>query len=321
MPALGQENTANIVNVIWLFAAVVPWALISLRERPRDVVGRSCVAFLAATSTALSVIFLPLAIGAAWLRATRAIWVVVTAFVVGLVLQSAVVFNQTVWPHSAPSRLATLGYLIAVRVCAMFLIGPDGIAALWADHSHLLVFAAPSVVVLIFVLLFPGAGRRSQAIALVFLAYALISFLFTALGRGTDFVAWAPGRSVHPDAALPYNFTHIRFSVIPVMMLLSAAVVLIAPTDRGFYRTAGWIARPLFIIYIIAVTATGFFVTNGRSAGPSWSKATALAYAGQCFGAPPEKIVEVRTFAGDFFNVRMTCRDVLQARTSGPTSW
>ena len=39
MPVLGIENTANITNVIWLFAAVAPWALVSLSERPRDVVG------------------------------------------------------------------------------------------------------------------------------------------------------------------------------------------------------------------------------------------------------------------------------------------
>ena len=59
MPVLGIENTANITNVIWVFAAVAPWALVSLSERPRDTIARSFVALLAATSTSLCFLFLP----------------------------------------------------------------------------------------------------------------------------------------------------------------------------------------------------------------------------------------------------------------------
>ena len=63
VPALGYENTATITNTIWTFAAVAPWALLSSAERRTAVVARSAVAFLAATATPLTLIYLPLGIG------------------------------------------------------------------------------------------------------------------------------------------------------------------------------------------------------------------------------------------------------------------
>ena len=63
VPALGYENTATITNTIWTFAAVAPWALVSSAERRAAVVARSAVAFLAATATPLTLIYLPLGIG------------------------------------------------------------------------------------------------------------------------------------------------------------------------------------------------------------------------------------------------------------------
>ncbi|HVN50602.1 MAG TPA: hypothetical protein VMT43_04170, partial [Acidimicrobiales bacterium] len=62
MPALGAENTANMTNVIWVVAATTPWALMSREEGAWDTLARAVAAFLAATSTALSVLFVPLAI-------------------------------------------------------------------------------------------------------------------------------------------------------------------------------------------------------------------------------------------------------------------
>ena len=93
MPVLGIENTANVTNVIWVFAAVAPWALVSLSERPRDVAARGSVALLAATSTSLCFLFFPLAVAFAIIRKTRAATIVAMVFSVGLAIQGAVVLH------------------------------------------------------------------------------------------------------------------------------------------------------------------------------------------------------------------------------------
>jgi len=93
-PVLIGENTANITNTIWAFAAVAPWALGSLQDRRISVVGRSVVVFMAATSTALAFIYLPMAIVVIVFRRTRPTLIVVTSFAVGLVVQVAVLLSS-----------------------------------------------------------------------------------------------------------------------------------------------------------------------------------------------------------------------------------
>ena len=76
-PALGYENTANVTNTIWILLAVAPWALVARSESRRAVLLRSLVVFASATATALSALFLPMALGYACLRRRRPTWVVV----------------------------------------------------------------------------------------------------------------------------------------------------------------------------------------------------------------------------------------------------
>jgi drug/metabolite transporter superfamily protein YnfA len=85
-PAVGIESTATVTNTIWMFLAVLPWALVSFEERSRDTVLRSALVFLGATSSLLSVIFVPLGVGWVFYRRTRATWAVGAAFIAGLVV-------------------------------------------------------------------------------------------------------------------------------------------------------------------------------------------------------------------------------------------
>ena len=94
MPAFGWESTANITNTTWMFLAVLPWALISLEERGRDTVLRSVLAFFGATSSALCLIFIPLALGWLVYRRTRSALIVVVSFFVGVAIQGAVTLSS-----------------------------------------------------------------------------------------------------------------------------------------------------------------------------------------------------------------------------------
>ena len=54
MPALGAENTANLTDLGWVFAAALPWAFIAISVHGWQVFLRAVVAFTAATATTVS---------------------------------------------------------------------------------------------------------------------------------------------------------------------------------------------------------------------------------------------------------------------------
>ena len=290
MPALGWENTANITNTIWAFAAVAPWALISLAEGPRDVVIRSVVAFLAATSTALSILFLPLAIAYVIFRRTRWTWIVALAFCSGLALQWAVV-THTANPSLDLFPKGTLESAFnttAVRVFAMFLIGDKAIAATWIHIGQLLVIGSTVTIVLILAVLWVRNERKRQVLALVFAAYAVISFVVPL--RERQF--W------NVDFGQPYSSVGLRYSVIPVMMLASAVAVLVAPPRYWRKRKVAQVGRPLFVLLLVVLIVTGFSVRNFRSQSPDWSASVTRAFDSDCRQRFTDKLVPVKENAG-----------------------
>jgi hypothetical protein len=308
MPIAGEENTACIANVNWVCTAVLPWALLSTAEGRRDVIVRGVVAFLAATSTVLCVVFLPLAIGYALLRRTRAGLRVAAAFCVGLAVQVSVTLTEhSVFPFS--NSVVQLARLVSVRVFAAFLIGDKGIDAAWLSHSRLLVVGAPIVAAVLFACLFAGAGRRGQALAATFLAYAVISFVVPVWVRGTASVPMLEGHKYFPPA-------QPRFGVIPEFLLASAVAVLIAPSGPNAHRLMARIARPVFIAQIALLAVVGFSVTNLRSAGPAWASALNTAYEKDCSGTASDTLVTVQTNRFNWWPVELPCRELTPTTVS-----
>jgi hypothetical protein len=296
MSALGAEDTANITNTIWVFAAVAPWALISLAERPRDVVVRSIVAFLAATSTSLCFFFIPVALGWVLIRRTRAAGAVAVAFGAGLAVQAAVVLNTKEIVSFIPQsftdvRRTAAGILDAtgVHVFATFLIGESAQPRPGFPDNQLLAIGSVVVVGVILARLLVGAERKRQLLAVVFVAYAVVVFVTPAWSRQSEAT---------------------RYSVIPVMLLASAVAVLVADPTRQRSR---WIARvgpPLFVAQVLVVTIIGFSVTNYRSESPVWSNSVTFTSETECHGASPNKVVGVKTDYLNAWPIDLTCRDL-----------
>ncbi len=283
MPILGRENTANVTNSIWLFAAVAPWALLSVEEGRRDTVLRAIVVFLAATATALCVVFVPVAIGWALIRRTRSAIVVAATFGLGLVVQGIVILTAPA-PARFASSLGAVPRVFAVRVVAMLIVGPSGVSALWPDHGGLLIAGTTLVTLALFAVLVPGASGSARALAGVFVALAIATFLLPVLGRGTSLV---PVEWDHP-----FSLTGARFSVIPLLMLSSSlAVLLAAPATHRARQIVRW-ARPVFIAQATFLMVIGFSLTTPRSVGPSWPGSVDAA-AARCAGQPPDHLVAV----------------------------
>jgi hypothetical protein len=295
MPALGAENTATITNIIWVFAAVAPWALVSLAERPRDVLVRSIVAFLAATSTSICFFFFPLALGYVVIRRTRAALIVGAAFSAGLAVQAAVVVHTkdivSFIPQSFLDVHRTVSGIVGatgVHVFATFLIGNKGTTPSWLVRHQVLAVGSILLFSAIMAVLLVGAERRRQLLSAVFVAYAVICFVAPAWNR--------------QDAAP-------RYSVIPVMLLASAVAVLVADPARR----RGWvgrIGRPLLVAQILVLTLIGFSVTTYRSESPQWSASVTLTRKSACQGASPGKVVQVRTDQFNAWPVSLPCRDL-----------
>ncbi len=295
MPVLGVENTANITNLIWVFAATAPWALVSLSERPRDVVVRSVVAFLAATSTSLCFLYLPLAVGLVLLRRTREATIVASAFTVGLVVQGAVILHTKDVVSYIPQSLLDVQRsargitdAAAVHVFVPYLIGSRGVSSSWLMHHDVLAGGSILLFAAIAALLMVGAERQRQLLSAVLVAYAIVAFVLPAWSRR--------------DAAP-------RYSVIPELLLASAIAVLVADPTRGQTHWIARIGRPLFVAQVVLVVVIGFSVTNYRSESPAWSAALAVAR-GTCRGASPPKLVKVRTDKFNAWPIVLSCRDL-----------
>ena len=140
-PVAANDLTANVVNLVWVYVAALPFALASMEERTRDVIGRSLLAFpRSPAGSVVSVVFIPLAFGLGDLyRRTpsghhRRDRVRRRADRPGRLL--AVCGERD--GHSPPKRsLADLTQLVEGRVFAAPLAGEHQASIWWQDHGQL----------------------------------------------------------------------------------------------------------------------------------------------------------------------------------------
>ncbi len=308
--AVGFENTANITNTIWALAAVAPWALVSLEERPADTALRSTVAFLAATATPLCVVYLPIAIVWAFVRRTRSAMVVAVTFTIGLAIQGIVVLGtRDTAKKAAPNHLGSMADEFIVRVVGFFLVGPRAIAA-WVHRSSApFDFLLVAVVVVVFVALFRATTRRRwQLLAAALLAASVVTFALPIWSRGTE--------SLHPFGLEIFLVSAYRYSVVPVFMLVSATAVLLAPR-AGATGEVRRLALPIFLIQLVVVALISF--STPTSALLDWRTSVADTYRSACHSTPSEQIVMVQTIpvhvqslvgAHDDYALALRCREL-----------
>jgi hypothetical protein len=308
MPALGTDSTATITNLIWPFLAALPWALISMEERRRDVATRSVVAALGATSSLLSLCFLPLAL--VWLayRRTKAALVVTASFVAGIVLQGVVALTTSTPadPLVAHRSLANLVNVVegeGARGFGTFLLGSRWEMDLGSLSGTAAVVLPTIAVVALLVLLALGADRRVQVIAGTCVVTAVALFAGTAWERGPGVY----GLSQAGVSATP------RYSVAPVMLVASAVALLVAcreqksnPPSR-IRRPLGNAGTWLFVAQTVLVVAAGFSVVTLRGLDPSWIGRVDHVVAQQCANQPPSTLVTVPNGTGEhtFFSQRL----------------
>ncbi len=289
-PVMGGENTANITNTIWAFVAVLPWALISTRERSRDTMVRAAVVFLAATATALSFLFVPLAIGWVLVRRTRSSLAVTLSFAAGLVIQGLVTLHTPSaqsFVYGSSRSVAQMRDGISLRVFGEFLVGPKPLHPLWLHDWRAVVILAPLIVLAVFAAVFPGAGRRAQLMALILTGYAVVLFVVPVWGRGT----W----TLFLQEGMPLRNASMRYSVVPLFLLASALVVLIAPplvANRSRARVAGFV----LVAQMSLLMVVNFQTVTIDSHQKNWHQEVSHLYVTACAGRPEDRLVTVPSF-------------------------
>jgi hypothetical protein len=298
-PVMGWENTANITNTIWTFLAVAPIVLVSLREGRGATVTRSVVVVLAAMSTPLVALYVPLAIGWAIYRRTRSSFVVGGALAAGLVVQ-AISVVATTNPYAPRSgTLAEFRDRLTFRVFGELAVGPRWASQLWLDNWRTLEVSAVLVFVVVFALAFPGAGRRAQVLASTFAAYGIATFLVPLWGRGVGMI---PGSEGGPMLRLT-----MRFSVAPCFLLASALALLFASPERAVRSLRVEVTKWVVVAQIVLLMAVNFRAPAFVSRQGVWHEQVADAYEQQCRGAPPDTVV---TVPEGYYPVTATCGDL-----------
>jgi hypothetical protein len=108
------------------------------------------------------------------------------------------------------------------------------------------------------------SDRRTIAFALIALGYAGLVFCVQLVGRGTGGIDPA----VHGS-----RLDGARYILLPFLLLTSTILALV---DRGYARRRasvpwGW-GRRAALLWLLALLAVNYSVTNDRSRGPRWDR-------------------------------------------------
>lgn len=302
---VGWEVSGNATNTIWLFLGALPVALLCGRTRPRIVVSCAVVVFLAATSTALAVLFVPLALGVAVVRRRASTWIVTAAYASGVVIQLAVVLVSTDTSKEAfPNAVRDLVPMLGVRVSSAFVFGADMSSAgslMWTSGGWLLTGVSAAVLVGVLTVLLFRSARRDQVAALSMVVFAVLVYVVPSWGRGTTMIMWFGGPSLTAGTT--------RFSVVPIFLLTFAVAILVAPVgivaDRPWRRAA----RVLFVAHAVLIATSGFVIANPSYLGLSWHDQVVRART-ECASRAPTDLVTLPTMSINSFSVTLPCADI-----------
>lgn len=230
VPSLGVEALGNAANLQWTLIAATPWALVLSRQSPLRWLG-ALVAVVAAATTPLVAVVLPVALVVHRWRVVRSLPVLAT--LLGLALQ---VLVMAFGPESDANPLARDPGASPRYVAASFLAlvtGPRGLP--W---------------------------RPAQVVGALVLLLALVACLTAGERRLSALCLLASGLLLYVVVVALNGSTASRYEAVAAMLVL-AAVALSGPRARWWTATAA-----VTLWALSAVVA--FPAAPVRVSGPSW---------------------------------------------------
>jgi hypothetical protein len=278
LPVAQLEIADNGVNSIWYLLVAVFWAAL---WRPRSRAGAwvaALVAFAAAVSSSLALLYAPLFVARALVLPRRSRDQAATlSWTLGCVLQALIIVT------SHTSRFSPRNPLTAVVFYARDVLLPS---LGWHDSWHLRDLIGPDgatvlvsgLIAVVLVAAVATQGRRCQVFVVTAVANGLV---FTAV---TSAFAWGgPGQL--DTVAVEHG---ARYATVPILLLVAALIV----SADSFARR--WWPRPQAVVAVAVLVAvlgagwvTDFRYPVRRYAGPASAWATTVnAWLGYCHHTP-----------------------------------
>jgi len=263
LPASYFEVNANIANVGWplLFASF--WAIVSRRQSTGHTVARCAVVALAALSSALAGLLLPLALAVTFVRRRVSDVVVTLSLAFGMVVQ--VVATHFTQPDHTPlaSRASELPAEYGVRVVGTMLVGERWLSSAWtALGPWLVVLAAVVLIGLVWLADVRSVSRSRWYVAAAAAALSVALFLVPVWLRGSLILRLHAGQAISPGGS--------RYVVVPVLLLLTALVIVLDEARNSWTKWA-------VFVHGLALIVVCFGLANQRSRGPEWQAQLARA--------------------------------------------
>jgi hypothetical protein len=264
LPAALGENLASVVNINWPLIFVGYWALLLVPLDTRDVLLAGTIAFVAASSNALTLSYLPLAALLLYKRRDRRSRIVLAAYAAGVALQTTIVLTATSSSPTGQSKVSELPLLYSVRVFGSMLLGEKWIRSLWLTTGLFVAFVSALLVLAGLVYLMIRAAGASRCLGGITVCYSVFLFCYPVYERGTA--------ALHLTDDT-FSFAGARFATLSILLLLSGTMILLSGARIG--AAAKQIAIVLVAAQFVVVGVVGFRATNARSAGPEWILALA----------------------------------------------
>jgi hypothetical protein len=278
LPAALYENLNSITNVIWPLLFACFWALLVVPTSRRRAIAAAVVCVLAALSSVLALLYLPVTARLAWKRRDVDSRIVLGSFVAASVVQGLFVVTAS---DSSPKSTTHAGDLLpiySVRVLGSGALGEDWLERAWRHLGYGVGALAAVVVVLAVTVLLVRTGGTRRCLGALAIAQSVVMFVVPVALRGSD------GFDLLPHHFVP---TGARFATLSLWLLISGiAILLTGARLPAAVRTA---CIALLVVQFAVVAVHDLQGTNSRSGGPAWSDAVAAARAacrGRAPGAP-----------------------------------
>ena len=267
IPAAGYETNANIANIHWYLIFAAFWVFITAPETRGGVVLGGIIVAASVLSDPLTGLLLPLALWRAITARTALQRAIPLIFCVALALQGVLgVVEDPVAPY-APSHIADLPGIYALRVAGSVLVGDQFLDNLWRSHGY--GFALPALALVAAACAYGLRALRGQSRWFIALALAL-SVLYLAVPlmlRGTENFL---------DRG-DFTLNGSRYTLLPVLFLLTALLVI---ADRAQERMAraGRLNLQLGVtVFVGFLVLTNYSIFSVRTDGPNWDRTVATA--------------------------------------------
>jgi hypothetical protein len=311
LPDVTFESANCIANLHFYLPLPAFVALLDRPGRLRDAIPGIAVVLVATMSDARLVLLLPLAVALACTQRSVPEKAISCAFIAGLAVQAAVVFQARVLgtDTSLPGYPLRFGEssiwdalrLYAVRVVDALLIGDRLLDNAWRLLGWGLAVVGIVVLVTGAAVGLARAGRTDRLWITLALGLSAGFFAIYVVPLGTRYL-W-------PHE--PFYLSGNRYVQIPMLFLILAVLMILGGRSAELGAAARAV-RDGVLLLLSLVVIVNFAPAVIRSAGPSWSGEVAAARA-HC-RAHPDGSVEIQTaphFSDpNIWTVPMTCRQL-----------